>query len=74
VGRVLGVGVLAVVQQQVGVERERMAGDPRGLELGERPDQRRLVIGQVAERRARLGDAVAKRRPAMVDGLGADAG
>ena len=51
--RVLGVGVLAVVDQQVARARELVARDPLRLEVIERRAERRLVVGDVAERRRR---------------------
>ena len=69
---VLLVGVLAVVDQQVGVAGEVEARDPLRLELVERRAERRLVVGDVGERRVAVGDPVAERRPAVGDGLGAD--
>jgi len=74
VTRVLLVGVLAVVDQQVGVAGEVVAGDPllvQVLEVGAEPG---LVVGDVAEARVPVGDPVAERRSAMSDRLGADRG
>ena len=69
---VLLVGVLAVVDEQVGVARELVARDPLRLQLRERGAERGLVVGDVAERRVALGDPVAERRPAVGHRLGAD--
>jgi hypothetical protein len=70
--RVLGVGVLAVVDQQRGVAGELEAGDPalvQGLEIGA---ESRLVIGDVGERAVAVVDPVAERRAAVGDRGGAD--
>src|SRR5947209_16092759 len=73
VGWVLRVEVLAVVDQQVGVPSELVAGDPVGLALVERLCERRLVVGDVAETLPGVGYPVAQRRAAMVDERGLDA-
>ena len=72
--RVLGVGVLAVVDQQRGVAGEVEAGDPALLELIEVGAQRRLVVGDVGERGVAVVDPVAEGRAAVRDRGGADPG
>ena len=69
---VLHVGVLAVVDQEVGVVRQVEAGDPRGLEIRQRRPEARLVVRDVAERRVALRDPEAERRPAVVHRLRPD--
>src|ERR1700710_1137224 len=71
---VLGVGVLAVVDQQRGVVGEREAGDPVLLEAVEVGAQTWLVVGDVGQRGVAVVDPVAERRPAMGDRGGADPG
>ena len=68
---VLGVGVLAVVDQQGGVPGEGEAGDPVLLERVEVGAERRLVVGDVGERGVAVVDPVAERRPAVGDRGGA---
>src|SRR5436190_23534261 len=72
VGGVLLVGVLAVVDEDVGVEREVVSRDPLGLDLVEDRAQGRLVVGYVADRRLTVGDPEAERRPTVVDRLAAN--
>src|SRR3954454_1216230 len=72
VERILVVGVLAVVDQQVGVAGEVVTGDPLRLVLGENGPQRRLVVRDIADGRVALGDAEAERWAAVVDRLAAD--
>ncbi len=69
---VLGVGVLAVVDQQRGVAGEAEAGDPVLLERVEVGAEGGLVVGDVGERGVAVVDPVAERRPAMGDRGGAD--
>src|ERR1700710_423745 len=71
---VLGVGVLAVVDQQRGVVGEREAGDPVLLAAVEGGAQTWLVVGDVGQRGVAVVDPVAERRPAMGDRGGADPG
>ena len=71
--RVLRVGVLAVVDQQVGLPGEGVAGDPLRLEVIEDSEQRGLVVGQIAQRHPAVFYAEPQRRPAVVDSFGADA-
>ena len=73
VARVLVVGVLAVVDQQVGVARERVAREPLRLELVERR-RRAPARGRACSRATSSPsvDAEAERRAAVVDRLGAD--
>ena len=71
---VLVVGVLAVVQQQRGAAGQLVARDPLRLQVLEPAAQRRLVVGDVAERGVALADAVAERRAAVGDRRGADRG
>ena len=72
--RVLGVGVLAVVDQQGGVACQLVAGDPALVERLEVGAQRRLVIGDVGERAVAVFDPVAERRATVGDRGGADPG
>src|SRR5689334_13332758 len=71
---VLGVGVLAVVDQQRGVAGEGEAGDPVLLELIEVGPERRLVVGDVGEGGVAVVYPVAEGGPAVGDRGGADAG
>ncbi len=71
---VLGVGVLAVVDQQRGVAGEREAGDPLLLEPVEVGAEAGLVVGDVGERGVAVVDPVAERRAAVGDRGGADPG
>src|SRR2546421_6739713 len=64
-------GVLRVVEEEVGTCRERPAGDPLGL-IVERGRQVRLVVGQIGEYTAVLLDPVAERWTSMLDRLGLD--
>src|SRR5213075_1512808 len=70
---VLGIRVLAVVDQRRGSASEAEAGDPVVLELRERSAQAGLVIGDVAQGRVSVVYPVAERRATVVDGLGPDA-
>ncbi len=69
---VLGVGVLAVVDQQRGVAGEAEAGDPVLVERVEVGAERRLVVGDVGERGVAVVDPVAEGRAAVGDRGGAD--
>jgi GAF domain-containing protein len=69
---VLGVGVLAVVDEERRVASQVVAGDPLRLEGFERRSERGLVVGDVAEDLVPVGDPVAERRPAVRHRLGAD--
>ena len=69
---VLGVGVLAVVDQQRGVAGEAEAGDPLLLERVEVGAEGGLVVGDVGERVVAVVDPVAERRAAVGDRGGAD--
>ena len=66
------VGVLAIVDQQVGAAGQVEARDPVRVEVGEPGAQCRLVVGNVGDRRLAIGDPIAERRPAVGDRLGAD--
>ena len=70
--RVLGVRVLAVVDQHRGAAGQREAGDPVLLERVEVGSERRLVVGDVGERLIAVVDPVAERRAAMGDRGGPD--
>ena len=67
---VLGVGVLAVMDEERCVVCEREARDPILLQLVEVGPQRRLVVGDVGEGVVAVFDPVSERRPAMGDGGG----
>src|SRR5438552_2050517 len=64
---VLGIRVLAVVDQRRGSASEAEAGDPVVLELRERSAQAGLVIGDVAQGRVSVVYPVAERRATVVD-------
>ena len=65
--RVLGVGVLAIVDQERCPLRQIEAGDPLRIEPGELGAETGLVVGYVAKRRGALRDPVPERRPTMRD-------
>src|SRR5215212_888148 len=69
---VLLVRVLAVVDEEVGVQGEVVTGDPLRLDLGENGAERRLVVGDVAQRLIALRDPEPERGATMVDRLAAD--
>ena len=69
---VLEVGVLRIVHQQVRALGELEAAGPVGVEREMSRPERGLVVRQVAERRAALGDAVAHRGTRVADQRGAD--
>jgi hypothetical protein len=66
--RVLLVAVLAVVHEQAGALGEVEAGNPLRVDILEPGPDRRLVVGDVAERGVALGDPVAERGAAVGDG------
>src|SRR5947209_15151056 len=68
-GWVLLVCVLAVVQEQVCLVRQRVARDPLRLQLLQRTNDRRLVVRQIAERESSVLDPESERRASMGDGL-----
>ena len=70
--RVLLVGVLAVVDQEVGVLGEVVSGDPLRLERLERGTEPGLVVGDVGEGGRAVGDPVSECRASVGDGLSAD--
>ena len=59
---VLLVGVLAVVDQEVGVASQVVARDPLRLQVGEAGAEGGLVVGDVAERGVAVGDPEAEGR------------
>ena len=67
---VLVVGVLAIVDQQVGVPGEVKARDPVVLEAVERRSQSGLVVGYVGQSGAAVGDPIAEGGAAVGDRLG----
>ncbi len=69
---VLGVGVLAVVDQQRGVAGQCQAGDPILLERVEVGAEGGLVVGYVGKRGVAVVDAVAEGGAAVRDRGGAD--
>jgi hypothetical protein len=70
VGLVLRLGVLAIVDQQRRVAGQAIPRDPRCLVGGDVLAETGLVVGQVADARAGLGQTVAERRSAMGDERG----
>ncbi len=67
VGGVLGVRVLAVVDQKIGVMGECVPRDPLGLDDVNRFAEAGLVVGDIGERGVTVGDPVAERRSAVSD-------
>src|SRR5215212_2963008 len=74
VARILVVGVLAVVNEQVALTRELESRYPLTLEARQIRTERRLVVRDVAERRIPCGDPVAESGAAMRDRFGTDRG